>query len=69
MNGNQTNITEYEKFQAFINHNCHPLIVLEGVEGSKLQLRITDCDALNDDVLNNCNIMTEKNKHRLLFLM
>ena len=58
------NMTQYEKFQAFKEHNCLPLITLEGVEGTKLQLRITDCDSLSDQVLENCNIMTEKNKHR-----
>ena len=35
-----------------------PLVVIEGVMGTKLQLMITDCDALSDDVLENCNIMT-----------
>ena len=28
---------------------------------------ITDCDSLSDEVLENCNIMTEKNKHRQYF--
>ena len=29
-------MTEYEKFQAFNSHHCSPLVVLEGVEGTKL---------------------------------
>lgn len=57
-------MTEYEKFQAFTQHTCKPIIAITGVEATKLQLLITDCDVLSDDVLENCNIMTEKNKHR-----
>ena len=51
MNSNNTNMTDYEKFEAFKNHNCLPLITLEGVEGTKLQLMITNCDVLSDNVL------------------
>ena len=61
-------MTDYEKFQAFKDNNCLPMIVLEGIEATKLQLMITDCDALSEDVLANCNIMTEKNKHRLKYI-
>eukprot|EP00828_Plagiopyla_frontata_P029932 TRINITY_DN387_c0_g2_i1.p1 TRINITY_DN387_c0_g2~~TRINITY_DN387_c0_g2_i1.p1 ORF type:complete len:553 (+),score=75.73 TRINITY_DN387_c0_g2_i1:28-1659(+) len=67
IHSNTTNMTEFEKFQAFKEHNCLPLITLEGVEGTKLQLMITDCDSLSDEVLENCNIMTEKNKHRFIW--
>ena len=62
--GNNSNMTEYEKFQAFNEHNCRPLVVIEGIKAVKLQLMITDCDALSDYILDNCNIMTEKNKNR-----
>ena len=36
IHSNTTNMTEFEKFQAFKEHNCLPLITLEGVEGTKL---------------------------------
>ena len=62
--GNNSNMTEYEKFQAFNEHNCRPVVILEGVKSTKLQLMITDCNALSDNILKHCNIMTEKNKHR-----
>ena len=34
---------------------------------SKMQVFIYDCDLLPDDVLENCNIMTEKNKDRFIW--
>eukprot|EP00828_Plagiopyla_frontata_P029936 TRINITY_DN387_c0_g3_i3.p1 TRINITY_DN387_c0_g3~~TRINITY_DN387_c0_g3_i3.p1 ORF type:complete len:754 (-),score=117.63 TRINITY_DN387_c0_g3_i3:61-2322(-) len=68
VSGNNSNLTEYEKFEAFKQHNCLPVIVLEGIQATKLQLLITDCDALTDDILDNCNIMTEKNKHRFVWI-
>ena len=36
VSGNSSNLTDYEKFEAFKKHNCLPVIVLEGVEGTKL---------------------------------
>lgn len=34
---------------------------------SKIQVQIYDCDILPTEVLDNCNIMTEKNKHRFIW--
>ena len=42
-------------------------ITITGIMSSKMQVFIYDCDLLPDDVLENCNIMTEKNKDRFIW--